>query len=136
MKMNKIILFLFFGLFFQMKVFSQEVQTITISKEKTQIFQGVNEELVNWYFFIDSDSLCYLANLTIPYDEIENWFITRKNSNNIFKGKIDLSQYSTLTLTKDNDQQTSMNFYVEYESKIKLFLVSIEDGLVYEFLKK
>ncbi|MES2587683.1 MAG: hypothetical protein V4622_01810 [Bacteroidota bacterium] len=134
--MNKHFLLVFFALFLNFQIFSQEVQTIVIKKEKTLLFQGVNEEVVNWYFFIDSDSLCYLANLTIPFEEIENWFISRKNSNNIFKGKIDLGQYSTLTLTKDNDQETSMNFYVEYESESKLFLVSIEDGLVYEFMKK
>ena len=135
--MNKILLFLFFiCAILTDNLFSQEVKTIKISKENTQLYQGLSEELSSWYFFLDSDSICYLAELKIPEEEIKNWFETRKNSNNIFKGKIEFGQYPTLMLTKDNDAETRMNFYVVFEGKNRLNLNSAEDGLVYEFIKK
>ncbi len=118
------------------KLFCQEVKTIKISKENTQLFKGVSEELSSWYFFLDSDSICYLAELKIPEEEIINWFEVRKNSNNIFKGKVEFGQYPTLTLTKDNDAETRMNFYVIFEGKNQLNLSSTEDGKNYEFIEK
>jgi hypothetical protein len=130
----KISYFLFLLFFIANTSYGQEEKiTIQLQKEKNAIYKGQNEEVKDWYLCIDSDSICYLANLTIPEEEIENWFEIRKNSNNIFKGKIEGFQYATVNLTKDNDQETSMAFYINYEGKMRVVLTSISDGLVYIF---
>ncbi len=129
-------LIIFFILFLNSSAFSQEEKiTIQLKKEKNTIYKGQNEEVKDWYLCIDSDSICYLANLIIPEEEIENWFEIRKNSNNIFKGKIEGFQYATLNFIKENDQETNLAFYINFEGKMNVVLTSISDGLVYIFTR-
>jgi hypothetical protein len=135
MKIN-IIFLLFFSCFFSLGLYAQELEKIVIKKEKTFLYRGVNQEVSDWYLHFGKDSIVLLANLTIPQDEIENWFEIRKDSDNIFRGKITENQFQTITFIKRNDQETSMSFYLNFEEKDRLILTSIEHQISYNFLKK
>lgn len=117
-------------------VFAQDRTTIVLKKGQTQLYQGVNQEVQNWYLFIDSDQMCYLANLFIPAEELEAWFLARKDSQSIFKGAIENGMYPTLILSKENDPETILKFYVKRQEDGSLTLSSIEDASIYVFVKK
>lgn len=116
---------------------AQEIEKIKIKKENSFLFQGESQEIQDWYIFIDLDSIWYLANLTIPENEVKDWFDKRKNSQNIFKGEASIMEFKTINFTKENDFETNLDFYINLsEDKMKLILTSIQDGRVYRFYKK
>jgi hypothetical protein len=126
---------LLLGLIFGFQAISQ-IETIKLNRKNPSLYIGQGQEIENWYFFIDTSSICYLANLEIPQEEVEEWFNKRKNSNNIFKGAIEHGQFKTLSLTKDNDVEISMNFYLYFDEKQNLILTAIDDNRQYVFYRK
>lgn len=131
MKNNLVVLFLCFSSL----IYGQEKETITLKKDKVDLFKGVEPEIEEWYLFIEGN-FCYLANLTIAESEVKSWFEMKKNSQNIFKGELILQQYSTLVLMKENEPDTQLKFYVELQDKTHLKLINMDDTKVYTFLKK
>jgi hypothetical protein len=124
-----------FTILFSAFFYSQEVETINLSKSKSELFRGVNEDITNWYLYFDNE-FCYLANLELNESDVKNWFEKRKNSQNIFKGKISEQQYKTILFEKENEPETKMNFYIEIQGKDKLILTNIDDTRVYIFDRK
>lgn len=115
--------------------FSQEKETIQLKKNKATLYQGVENEISNWYLYIEDD-FCYLANLELPPSEIITWFEQRKNSQNIFKGEVQFQQYQTLILMKENEPDVKLNFYLEIQDKNTVKLTNMDDTKVYTFVKK
>lgn len=117
--------------------YSQEKETIVISKNNTHLFQGSSQEVSNWYLYMDGDKTWYLANVKISAAEAKDWFEKRKDSDNIFKGLMANGAYATITFSKENDPETLLQFYVKFEredNKIRsIILTSIDDGNNYVF---
>lgn len=131
MKNNLLIVLLYFCC----SVYGQEKETINIKKEKTDLFKGVEEDIQNWYLFVEGN-FCYLANLTIAESEVKSWFETKKGSQNIFKGEINFQQYSTLIMMKENEPDVQLKFYLEIQDKMHIKLTNMDDTKVYTFVKK
>jgi hypothetical protein len=131
MKNSALLIFLF--LFCH--IYGQEKETINLKKEKTDLFRGVEEDIQNWYLFVEGN-FCYLANLTISESEVKSWFETKKGSQNIFKGELIFQQYSTVILMKDNEPDVKLKFYIEIQDKTHLKLTNMDDTKVYTFVKK
>jgi len=112
---------------------SQGIETVKIAKEKSLLFRGVSQEIRDYYLYCDEQGVFYLASLKIAQNEIENWFITRKDSQNIYKGILQAGQYKTLDLTKANEPGIPLNFYFETKEENLIELISIDDGKLYQF---
>lgn len=122
-----------FLLFLPMIAFSQDVETVKISKSQTWLFRGQGQEIGNCYLYMDEAGAVYFATLSISQSEVNQWFNARKDSQNIYKGMLQNGQYKTLTLVKDNEPGMPLSFYYERKEKSEIQLVSIEDGRVYVF---
>lgn len=110
------------------------METIHLSKKvPTVLYVGMQQEVADWYLFIDEDKVWHLANLTIPQAEVQVWFEKRKDSQNILKGVLEKGSYQTISLKRENEVNVELNFYVKFEANGHLVLTSIEDGKNYHF---
>jgi hypothetical protein len=123
-----------FSLFYSY-TFGQEVETIKIKKQKNLLFKGADQKIQDWYLFYDNDSTFYMANLKIDISEVENWFEKRKNSQNIYKGRMNYGRYETMTLAKENEPMNDLRFYVKRDKIGVIELISMDDGFIYIFQK-
>lgn len=136
--MNKLILLLF--LFTQQILLSQKdsVETIVIKKNTCFLYRGVLKETNSWYLFIDESNNYFLAKVDRPVDEVYDWFLRFKNSQNIYKtspvsttsngGFGANNQYVTLHFTKENEPGDILNFYIEKPDKTTIILISMDDN--------
>ncbi|TNE52761.1 MAG: hypothetical protein EP338_14070 [Bacteroidetes bacterium] len=132
---NSVLSLLF--LLFSLTCFSQgDVEKIKISGKKGELFVGIQQEIYDWYLYHDVDGMWYLANLQIPEKEVRAWFEKRKNSQNIFRGRIENGLYPTLRMIKENEVGTDLKFYVKREKDGKVVLTSVEDAKIYVFSPK
>lgn len=138
--MKRVLLIMF--LTFSFGGFSQEKETITIKKETHSLYRGVLAETKSWYLFIDAENNYYLANIERPSDEIVDWFLKFKDSQNIYKANFSLvnsttiiggNQLPTLHFTKENEPTDNLNFYVEKPFKNSIILISVADNTIYNF---
>lgn len=131
----RLIILLNLMVFLSFQCNSQVVETVKIAKEKTFLFKGVSQEIRDYYLYRDEQGIYYLASLKIAQSEVENWFISRKDSQNIYKGILQDGQYKILDLTKENEPGIPLNFYFEMKEGNLVELISIEDGKLYQFSK-
>lgn len=133
--MKNSILVLFF-LFFTGSFNAQQdtIQTIKVSKSKTKLYKGETTEISNWYFFIDEENYCYLANLDIPITQINAWFLQRKNSENLFKSMQQIENNSSVFLVKKNESDVVLEFNLTFENE-NVKLKSTIDQTIYIFSK-
>lgn len=123
-------------------VFSQKKETVIIKKNNFSLYQGVLAETKSWYLFIDSDNNCFLANIDKPSDEVYDWFLRFKDSQNIYKSntltisdsiKKESNQISTIHFKKENEPSETMSFYFEKPFEDSIILISISDNTVFKF---
>lgn len=88
------------------------IYSIKINKEKTSVFRGADIETEQWFLYIDNYGIAYLANLNIEVSEIENWFIRRSDSDNIFKSTDIIENDMLIFMSKKNEPETVLPFYV------------------------
>lgn len=130
---QKLLYVLFFELI-ALPVFSQEeVETVKIRKSNTYLYKGIEETVQNVYIYIDAEGTFFLVNLDLSIAEARNWFEKRKDSQNIFKAKMEMQQYQTLRFVKDNEPEASISFYLEKKEKNMFQLTTIEENQVYTF---
>lgn len=129
---NKLLL-LFLLPFLAVAQTEDNVETVRISKNKSFVYRGVNQEVANWFVYIDESGVFYLVNLQLPDSEVEAWCRLRKNSQNIYKGTKDAGAYQTLVLEKENDPGQTLRFYVQTHNSKSLQLVSMDDSKPYTF---
>ena len=122
---------------FASSLMGQEIEHIHVAKKKnTKLYAGSQQEVADWFIYIDENKKWYLANLTLPKNEVNDWFIKRKNSNNIFKGVLENGMYPTLRFSKENEVNVVLNFYVKFEKNDRIILTSVDDGNNYLFDKQ
>jgi len=109
------------------------VETVHISKQKTKLYQGLGQELSSWYLYVDQQGIWYMANLFIPTTELKAWFESKKDSQNILKGMLNAQGVKTLTLTRENEPENAMRFYVELNAEKNLVLIQIENSQSFVF---
>lgn len=109
------------------------VETVRLSKHKTKLYRGLGQELQDWYVFVDQSGTWYMANLFIPKEEINSWFESKKDSQNILKGILNAQGVKTLMLMRENEPENAMRFYVETNPNMELVLIQIESNQAYVF---
>ncbi len=123
-------------------VFSQEKETVIIKKTDLSLYQGILAETKSWYLLVDSDYNYYLANIDKPSDEVYDWFLRFKDSQNIYKSnaltnsdsiKKGSNQLSTIHFKKENEPSETMSFYIEKPNKDSIILISILDNTIFKF---
>ncbi|TXI83378.1 MAG: hypothetical protein E6Q37_10440 [Crocinitomicaceae bacterium] len=115
-------------------VFSQDdVETVKIRKSNSFLYRGMEEEVKNVYIYIDHEGTFYLVNLDLPVAEARAWFEKRKDSQNIYKARMEQQQYQTLLFIKENEPGTRLSFYLEKKDRNAFQLTTIEDNQVYTF---
>ena len=123
-------------------VFSQEKETVIIKKADFSLYRGVLAETKSWYLLIDKDNNYFLANIEKSNDEVYEWFIRFKDSQNIYKSSsfsIDSSsktgndQITTIHFKKENETSETLSFYIEKPLKDSIILISISDNTVFKF---
>lgn len=123
-------------------LFSQEKETIVIQKASCKLFQGVLAETKSWFLLVDTENNYYLANINKPIDEVYDWFVRFKDSQNIYKStsltssspnKIGGNNLSTLHFKKENEPGDVLNFYIETPSKDSIILISLSDNSIFAF---
>lgn len=122
---------------FSVLIFGQidpKVESIHLAKSKVELFQGKDSATVSWFLFIDENKTCYLANLTLPQEEIYPWFLKRKDSDNIFKSEQIIENGTVIYMSKKNEPESVLEFEVVRE-KDKIYLISTLQNLNYEFIK-
>lgn len=138
-KKNKIFVFYLFLMSFN--IFSQEKETIIIKKENYHLYQGVLSETKSWYLLVDFENY-YLANIDKPNDEVFDWFMKFKDSQNIYKYnsnpsntsiEIGGNQLKTIHFKKENEPTDSLSFYIEKPYKDSIILISLADNSIYKF---
>lgn len=129
---NKLLLLLLLPFFVAAQP-EEAVETVRISKNKSFVYRGINQEVVNWFVYIDENGIFYLVNVQLPDSEIEAWCRLRKNSQNIYKGTKDNGAYQTLVLEKENDPGQTLRFYVQTHNSKILQLISMDDSKPYNF---
>lgn len=122
--------------------FTQEKETVIIKKATYNLYRGVLAETKSWYLLVDPENNFYLANIDRPNEEIFDWFIKFKDSQNIYKATLLLvnssttiggNQLPTLHFTKENEPTDILNFYIEKPFKDAIVLISIADNTIYNF---
>lgn len=114
--------------------FSQEdVETVRIRKSNAYLYRGQEESVKNVYIYVDHEGTFYLVNLDLPVAEARTWFEKRKDSQNIYKARMEQQQYQTLLFVKENEPGTNLSFYLEKKDRNKFQLTTIEDNQVYTF---
>ena len=123
-------------------VFSQEKETVIIKKTDFLLYRGVLAETKSWYLLIDKDNNYFLANIEKSNDEVYEWFIRFKDSQNIYKSnaisadslsKNGNNQISTLHFKKENEPSETLSFYIEKPLKDSIILISISDNTIFKF---
>ncbi len=123
-------------------LFSQEKETVVIKRVSCKLYQGVLTETKSWFLLVDTENNYYLANINKPIDEVYDWFIRFKDSQNIYKStslsgfnsnKIGGNKLSTLHFKKENEPGDVLNFYIETPSKDSIILISLSDNTVFTF---
>jgi hypothetical protein len=123
----------FIGLCWLTSTAQDTVETVHISKQKTRLYQGLGQELSSWYLYVDQQGIWYMANLFIPTTELKAWFESKKDSQNILKGILNAQGVKTLTLTRENEPENAMRFYVELNAEKNLVLIQIENSQSFVF---
>jgi hypothetical protein len=111
----------------------EQVETVRISKNQSFVYKGINQEVRDWFVYVDESGVFYLVNLQLPDVEVEAWCRLRKNSQNIYKGKVNEGAYKTLVLEKENDPGQTLRFYLKTHDSKTLELVSMDDSTPYSF---
>jgi hypothetical protein len=133
---------IFFFLFLSTCLFSQEKETVVIKKASCKLYQGVLAETKSWFLLVDTENNYYLANINKPIDEVYDWFVRFKDSQNIYKStslsgfntnKIGGNKLSTLHFKKENEPGEVLNFYIETPSKDSIILISLSDNSIFTF---
>ena len=123
-------------------LFSQEKETVVIKKANCKLYQGVLAETKSWFLLVDTENNYYLANINKPIDEVYDWFVRFKDSQNIYKStsltgfnsnKIGGNKLSTLHFKKENEPGDVLNFYIETPSKDSIILISLSDNSIFSF---
>ena len=123
-------------------LFSQEKETVVIKKANCKLYQGVLAETKSWFLLVDTENNYYLANINKPIDEVYDWFVRFKDSQNIYKStsltgfnsnKIGGNKLSTLHFKKENEPGDVLNFYIETPSKDSIILISLSDNSIFCF---
>jgi hypothetical protein len=123
-------------------VFSQEKETVVIKKTDFSLYRGVLAETKSWYLLIDTENNYYLANIEKSNDEVYDWFVRFKDSQNIFKSshltidnlsKTSVNQIPVLHFKKENEPSEILSFYIEKPFKDSIILISISDNTVFKF---
>lgn len=123
-------------------LFSQEKETVVIKKATCKLYQGVLAETKAWFLLVDTENNYYLANINKPEDEVYDWFVRFKDSQNIYKStslsglntnKIGGNKLSTLHFKKENEPGDVLNFYIETPSKDSIILISLSDNSIFTF---
>lgn len=130
--MNKLFLF-----FISISFFSygqEEVETIQLSKQENYVFQGSDQEIKDWYLYLDQSGIVFLANLSIPPKEVQAWFEKRKDSQTMYRGRINGLGIKTLILNRADDIESQLSFYVKLKAKDRIVLESMSDAITYTFL--
>lgn len=127
--MNKSLLILFFiGLTLQLS--GQD--SIKIRSGKPKLYQGSSHEIAAWYLYF-AEGMYYLTKLpNKKSNEVSEWFEKRKDSQNIYKGKIFEGKNTTLSLAKENNSAEKLNFYF-HKSEDVIVLISTVDGVKFRF---
>jgi hypothetical protein len=125
-------------------IFSQEKETVIIKKATCILYQGVLAETKSWFLLVDAENNYYLANINKPINEVYDWFVRFKDSQNIYKStslsgfnsnKIGGNKLSTLHFKKENEPGDVLNFYIEIPSKDSITLISLSDNSIFNFQK-
>ena len=134
---------LFFFLFIRLTLFAQDsTETVVIKKATHYLYRGVLAETKSWYLLIDNEGNYYLSKIEKPEDEVFDWFVRFKNSQNIYKanpsqnspmGASAQSQFNTLHFTKENDPGDILNFYIERPEKGVMVLIGFEGNNIFTF---
>ena len=123
-------------------LFSQEKETVIIKKATCKLYQGVLAETKSWFLLVDTENNYYLSNINKPIDEVYDWFVRFKDSQNIYKAtslssfntnKIGGNNLSTLHFKKENEPGDVLNFYIETPSKDSIILISLSDNSIFAF---
>lgn len=130
MKSSLLVFFICFANF----LFTQKdsVTTFKISKTNSFLYRGETEDIQSWYFFIDEEGYAYLANIELLEDEIYQWFLKRKNSDNIFKSHQIFERNNSIFLSKKNEPDVVLEFKIE-QSETSIKLHSSMDETIYIF---
>ena len=107
---------------------AQEVETVHLKKGETFLFKGISQEIRDWYVYIDEAQNYYLANLLIETSEVNQWFVQRKDSQNIYKGIPEIGQYKTISFAKENEPGASLTFYFERKKQDEIELIVQVNG--------
>lgn len=128
---------IFFLFLVQHSVYGQEeVEQVRIEKDTKVLYQGARPDTQQWYLYVESNQIAYMANLTLSKTEVNAWFEKFKNSQNIFKGIIQGGAgMKTIRLEKENEPESSMLFYFEKKDVNTLLLTSFTDGEIFVFNK-
>ena len=127
---------------FQFTFFAQEKETIVIKKETCKLYRGVLKETKSWFLLIDTENNFYLSNINKPEDEVYDWFVRFKDSQNIYKATslsggtvntIGGNNLSSLHFKKENEPGDVLNFYIEIPSKDSIILISLSDNSIFAF---
>ncbi|MBI2257724.1 MAG: hypothetical protein HYU67_02370 [Flavobacteriia bacterium] len=130
---NKIIILLLFCIFIPF-VHSQNRDTIQLFKDKKQVFKGVQEEIKNWYIYINGDKLL-LSEIHEEENEIKSWFEKRCDSQNLFQHIGYFRQNDTLFLKKANDSETIIPLILHKINKDSLVVYQTDLKEQYYFKK-
>ncbi len=127
---------------FQFTFLAQEKETIVIKKATCKLYKGVLAETKSWFLLIDTENNFYLANINKPEEEVYDWFVRFKDSQNIYKStslsggtmnKIGGNNLSSLHFKKENEPGDVLNFYIENPSKDSIILISLSDNSIFAF---
>lgn len=132
--MNKTLLILLY--FTSFGVFSQDsiVQSVKIKKETNIIYQGQEPNLKNWFLCFDNVDTYYLARLGIQPKLVTDFFKKRKNSQNVYKGQLNMQSYKVIMFSKQNQPEDNLTFYYQKIDE-NIVLTFIESGEVFTFKK-
>ena len=127
---------------FQFTFLAQEKETIVIKKATCKLYKGILAETKSWFLLIDTENNFYLANINKPEEEVYDWFVRFKDSQNIYKStslsgfntnKVGGSNLSSLHFKKENEPGDVLNFYIESPSKDSIQLISFSDNSLFAF---
>lgn len=122
------------GMFVSTVMFAQdEVETVRLVKQQEVVYRGVEQEIRDWYVYMDAGGVVLLANLSIPAQEVAAWFEKRKDSQSLYRGRITGLGIQTLVLRRNESVEDQLTFYVREKGGQQVVFQSMEDGIVYTF---
>ena len=133
-RIPKILIFILFSLCAFRSIAQEKVETIVLKKNSDVIYQGISQEIRNWYICIDQNGIWYMASIVGVESSIEFWFSQRKDSQNILKGEESgILDYSTVSFLRENDLESNLVFYINLKTNQELNLTLLETGEIFVF---